>query len=79
MGLQDLGSLASSEGAGFAVIRLNGDRYIVRGTAKTTTIPEGSTLIGHVHPGEGFMGLAPSVEDMSALRFPGGQVSILFG
>jgi hypothetical protein len=67
MGLQDLGSLASSEGAEFAVIRLNGDRYIVRGTANTTTIPEGSTLIGHVHPGEGFMGLAPSVEDMSAL------------
>jgi hypothetical protein len=67
MGLQDLGSLASSEGAEFAVIRLNGERYIVRGTANTTTIPESSTLIGHVHPGEGFMGLAPSVEDMSAL------------
>jgi hypothetical protein len=78
MGLQDLGSLASSEGAEFAVIRLNGDRYIVRGTANTTTIPEGSTLIGHVHPGEGFMGLAPSVEDMSALGLLNQGRSVIF-
>lgn len=78
MGLQDLGSLASSEGAEFAVIRLNGDRYIVRGTANTTTIPEGSTLIGHVHPGEGFMGLAPSVEDMSALGLLNQRRSAIF-
>ena len=78
MGLQDLGSLASSEGAEFAVIRLNGDRYIVRGTANTTTIPEGSTLIGHVHPGEGFMGLAPSIEDMGALGLLNQRRSAIF-
>lgn len=67
MSLQDLNTWTSSEGAEFAVIRLNGDRHVVRGGTNTTTIPEGSTLIGHVHPGEGFIGLAPSDEDMSAL------------
>lgn len=78
MTLQDLGSLASSEGAEFAVIRLNGQRLIVRGTTNTTTLPEGSTLIGHVHPGEGFMGLLPSAEDIEALGLLNQGRSALF-
>ncbi len=78
MSLQDLGSLASSEGAEFAVVRLDGDRYIIRGTTNTTTIPPDATLIGHVHPGEGFMGLSPSVEDMDALGLLGQGRSVLF-
>ncbi|TFW33244.1 DUF6861 domain-containing protein [Massilia horti] len=78
MNLQDLGSLASSEGAEFAVIRLDGERYIVRGTANSTTIPKGAKLIGHVHPGEGYMGLSPSAEDMDALGELGQGRSVIF-
>ena len=78
LSLQDLGSLASSEGAEFAVIRLNGERYVVRGMASSTTIPEGSTLIGHVHPGEGFMGLTPSTDDLTALSALNQGRSVIF-
>jgi hypothetical protein len=76
--LQDLGSLASSEGAEFVVVRLNGDRYIIRGTTNATTIPPDATLIGHVHPGEGFVGLSPSVDDLDALGLLGQRRSVLF-
>jgi hypothetical protein len=78
LSLADLGSLASSEGAEFAVVRLNGERYLVRGMTNTTTIPEGAKLIGHVHPGEGFMGLSPSVPDIEAFSRLGRTRSALF-
>jgi hypothetical protein len=78
LSLTDLGSLASSEGAEFAVVRINGERYLIRGTSNVTTIPENAKLIGHVHPGEGFMGLAPSSEDISALGLLNQQRSALF-
>ena len=49
------------------MIRQNGERFLLRGEVTTTTIPEGAKLIGHVHPGESFMGLTPSIEDFQAL------------
>jgi RHS repeat-associated protein len=68
LSLRDLGSLASSQETEFAVIRLEGERLLVRGSGSTMSVPPGSRLIAHVHPGEGFMGLTPSVDDMSALE-----------
>ena len=78
LSLQDLGTLASSEGAEFAVIRQNGERYLVRGNSMTTTIPADAKLIGHVQPGEGFFGLTPSVEDIEALGKLGQGRSAIF-
>jgi hypothetical protein len=75
--LADIASLASSEGVEFAVIRMGESRFLVRGTINTTTIPVGSKLIIHVHPGGGYMGLSPSAEDVDALGLLGQERSAL--
>ena len=66
--LRDLASLASSEEAEFAVIRLDGERLLLRGHASGAAVPDGAKLIAHMHPGEGIFGLRPSADDHAALR-----------
>jgi RHS repeat-associated protein len=68
LSLRDLGTLASSQKAEFAIIRIKGQRFVLRGESSAMEIPKGAKLIAHVHPGEGFMGLAPSSADTSALE-----------
>ena len=75
--LEDIATLASSQGAEFAVVRIGDTRYLVRGSATSTVIPEEATLVLHVHPGAGVFGLRPSTEDMEALIILGQDRSAL--
>lgn len=67
LSLRDLGSLASSKGSEIAVVRLGGERKLLRGYTSGVDLPSGAKLVAHVHPGEGYGGLAPSDDDKRAL------------